>query len=128
MLSLLTFTAILVGCTTPAAVDIPLDSDADGLLDTEEVDLGTDPTNPDSDGDTYEDGYELTSYTDPTDASDHPYAGGWEIGACRHDLTGTGNNVGNIAYQFELVDQHDEVVRLHDFCDREIIIISGAMS
>lgn len=34
---------------------VDLDDDDDGLLDTEEIALGTDPLNPDSDGDTYND-------------------------------------------------------------------------
>jgi len=36
-----------------------LDSDGDGLFDSEELELGTDPVNPDTDGDVLEDGYEV---------------------------------------------------------------------
>jgi hypothetical protein len=47
------------------------DTDGDGLLDGQEVnDLGTDPRNADSDGDTCRDGDELTGGTNPLDGTD----------------------------------------------------------
>lgn len=127
MTVLLVLAALLGACATPTAVDLPLDSDGDGLLDPDEVAAGTDPANVDSDADSYEDGTEVASYTDPTDPDDHPYAGGWPIDSCRNDIVGTGKNVGDVAWQFELVDQYDEVVRLHDFCNQAILIISGSV-
>ena len=43
-----------------------LDSDQDGLQDIYEDDIGTDPFNPDTDGDNLPDGFEvLYSSTDP---------------------------------------------------------------
>ncbi|HPQ94677.1 MAG: hypothetical protein KDI44_04100 [Thiothrix sp.] len=39
-----------------------LDSDGDGLSDAEEASLGTDPNNPDTDGDGLPDGLEVDSY------------------------------------------------------------------
>ncbi|MDO6493124.1 hypothetical protein Q4515_17175, partial [Cellulophaga sp. 2_MG-2023] len=46
------------------------DSDNDGLLDGEEITLGTDPNNPDTDGDTILDGQEVTDNTNPLDDCD----------------------------------------------------------
>lgn len=47
------------------------DSDADGLLDGEEVNThGTDPLNPDTDSDGVSDGDEVTNGTNPTDPAD----------------------------------------------------------
>jgi hypothetical protein len=44
----------------------PVDSDNDGLTDGEEADLGTDPNDPDTDGDSIDDGAEVNTYgTDP---------------------------------------------------------------
>jgi hypothetical protein len=44
-----------------------VDSDGDGLTDSEEIAIGTDPNDPDSDDDGLEDGYEYdTLHTDPT--------------------------------------------------------------
>ena len=47
----------------PSADDI--DSDCDGLTDTDEDDYGTDPLKPDTDGDGIPDGYEIDHGTDP---------------------------------------------------------------
>lgn len=41
------------------------DSDGDGVLDSDEIGVGTDPSNPDSDGDGLSDGDELSFGTDP---------------------------------------------------------------
>jgi hypothetical protein len=47
---------------------IGLDADGDGLLDGEELAIGTDPDNPDTDGDGLTDGEEVETYgTDPLD-------------------------------------------------------------
>ncbi|MBN2133323.1 MAG: right-handed parallel beta-helix repeat-containing protein [Sedimentisphaerales bacterium] len=45
------------------------DYDDDGLLDGQEYDWETDPTRPDSDGDTMKDGAEVLAGTDPLDSS-----------------------------------------------------------
>jgi len=101
------------------------DSDNDGVSDGAEVRASTNPLNPDSDGDGWTDGEEST--TDPLDASDHPYLGGWETDACRDTTEATGNDVGEIAEDFALYDQYGETVRLHAFCDHAVLIISTAM-
>ena len=51
------------------------DTDGDGLLDGAEVELGTDPTLSDTDGDGFTDGEELTEGTSPTDGDDLPLSG-----------------------------------------------------
>lgn len=50
-------------------VDNP-DFDGDGILNTDEVTLGTDPNNPDTDGDGVPDGTEVTNGSDPLDPCD----------------------------------------------------------
>jgi type II secretory pathway pseudopilin PulG len=65
--------AQLVGATqtaaynqTQAAISGQLDSDGDGLTDNQELEIGTDPFNPDTDGDGLSDGEEvLRRNTDP---------------------------------------------------------------
>ncbi|MEM9257635.1 MAG: hypothetical protein AAGA91_19520 [Pseudomonadota bacterium] len=70
----------------------PVDTDEDGLFDdvetntgvfVDENDTGTDPNNPDSDGDGLLDGAELTFGTDPTDtdSDDDGVPDGAEVGA-----------------------------------------------
>ncbi|WP_437395725.1 gliding motility-associated C-terminal domain-containing protein [Flagellimonas lutimaris] len=46
------------------------DRDNDGLSDDNEIELGTDPDNADTDGDTIEDGQEVADGTDPLDSCD----------------------------------------------------------
>ena len=116
---------LAVGCAY-SEVDVPYDEDGDGLMTEDETAYGTDPQKADSDGDSYDDGVEVAGNTDPTNRSDHPYEGGWPIDACRWDIDGTGVEVGGIAPDFELEDQHGEMVRLHDFCGKAILLTFGA--
>jgi hypothetical protein len=125
MRSLLLALPIVAACSPDLNID--LDSDADGLLDDEERDLGTDPGLPDTDGDGYDDGEEMDSYTDPLNAADHPLEGGWDVGKCRFEIQSTGNGVGQIANDFGLADQFEyDTVRLHDFCHKEVLIVYGS--
>jgi len=48
------------------------DRDLDRLIDANETICGTDPNNPDSDGDGYPDGMEVWARTNPLDSSSHP--------------------------------------------------------
>jgi len=49
------------------------DDDNDGLSDIDEINIyGTNPLNPDTDGDTVDDGFEVEEGLDPTDGSDCP--------------------------------------------------------
>jgi hypothetical protein len=52
--------------------DAEKDPDGDGLTNEEEEEIGTDPHNPDTDGDGYPDGWEEDNGYDPTDPDDHP--------------------------------------------------------
>ena len=102
------------------------DDDHDGLTNGEEEDLGTDPNSADTDGDGYDDGDEVDRYTDPLSRDDHPYTGGYPIDSCRFDVQATGNDVGQVAKNFTLKDMHGESVRLHDFCDRAVVVVVSA--
>ncbi len=55
------------------------DDDGDGLLDTEELELGTDPRLADSDGDGFTDGEEVEAESDPLSAEDVPDTNGLNI-------------------------------------------------
>ena len=116
----------LVGLGCFADVKIDADADGDGLLASEEATLGTDPANPDSDDDGWDDGEEVSGHTDPLLDTDKPYEGGWTIGACRDDIVATGQAVGQVANDFGLLDQFGETVHLHDFCDRTVWLVFAA--
>lgn len=113
-----------VACISDVSID--LDGDADGLLDSDEVALGSDPGTPDSDEDGWLDGEEADQNTDPTDAADKPYQNGWPIDACRDDVEPTGTSEGEVSDGFELTNQFGEVVRLHDFCDQVVFMVFSA--
>lgn len=90
----------LVACG-PRELDPLADEDGDGITNGEESELGSDPRN----------------------ADDVPYAGGWAMDAhCRGDVQATGNGEGQIAEDFALVDQFGEEFHLHDFCDHVILV------
>jgi len=82
---------------------------------------GLDPAG-DEDGDGYSNGDEEAAGSDPLDAADVPYLGGWTKDACRHDVQATGNDVGQVAEDFALQDQYGETLKLHDFCDHVVLI------
>ena len=113
-----------VGC---AELKVDIDADEDGLLTSEEEALGTDPLEPDSDGDGHLDGDEATGGFNPLDAESHPYKGGYTTIPCEDGVPdGTGYAVGQISPSFELVDQHDEIVTLSDFCGQAVVIETSA--
>ena len=102
------------------------DRDGDGLTNAEEAAIGSNPDAADTDRDTWDDGIEVDNHTDPLDGFDHPYEGGWAIDPCRDETYGSSNTPGSVAEQFSLMDQHGDPVRLHDFCDRVVVLASAA--
>ena len=62
-------------------IDFAVDSDEDGLSDAEELQLGTNPHNPDTDGDGLSDYYEANNVTDPLlyDSDGDGYSDGYEV-------------------------------------------------
>jgi hypothetical protein len=78
----------LYSCLDPRSNDVGLDPDSDGLTNLQEFqtgtpfDLGTDPCNPDTDGDGLTDGAEASTHgTDPVDADtdDDAFGDGVEV-------------------------------------------------
>lgn len=69
-----------------------------------------------------------TSQSEPTDPDvlDSPYIGRWPVGDCRAEVVPTGHAPGEIAEDFALLDQFGDHVHLHDFCNREVVLISAA--
>ena len=123
MLRLLLSTLVLSGC---ADIKADIDSDIDGLLNSQEDTLGTDPNNDDSDGDGHTDGAEYQAGFDPLDPESHPYFGDYPTKPCDPQPASTGYAVGDISPDFELVDQHGEMVSLSDFCDKTVVIETSA--
>ena len=103
-----------IDCDDTDAFLTPVDSDADGLNDCEEQELGTDPEKVDSDGDGFADADEVDCVSNPADANEQCYACGWEHND-PGSLVSTGNDYGDVVGNVQLPDQCDEVVDLWDF-------------
>ena len=91
----------LVACGGERELDPTADEDGDGFSNAEEAALGS----------------------DPRDDTDIPYKGGWAKDAhCRGQVSPTGNDAGEIAEDFALVDQYGDAFHLHDFCDSVLLV------
>ena len=101
--------AFAVGC---AGSDKEDDDDDDDSLD---------PSG-DEDGDGFTNGDEDAAGSDPLDATDIPYEGGWVKSRCPEDLEATGDAPGQIAPDFTLEDQHGQAWSLHDFCGETVML------
>jgi len=107
----------LAGCGEDAGeerCDPEGDADADGLLDCDEQELGTDPLNADSDGDGFSDAAELDCVSDPLNIEEACYECGWE----HNDpgtLTSEGSGQNDVVGDIQLVDQCGEMVDMWDF-------------
>ncbi|MGC6510213.1 MAG: hypothetical protein ACON4U_17470 [Myxococcota bacterium] len=108
---LLTFTLLFTAC------GVKLDDGEATDLDN----LYIDPDG-DEDEDGWTNGEELDQGTDPFNAYDVPYIGGWKKDSCRDEIDPTGNGIGDVAEDFGLVDQFGDRVSLHDFCNRVVLI------
>ena len=90
------------------------DIDNDGLVECEEISLGLDVENADSDGDGHTDGDEMACKSDPTDAADVCYACGW-IKNDPGTLVETGSEIGDTIANISLIDQCGDNVDIWDF-------------
>ncbi len=79
--------------------------------------------NGDEDGDGYTNGEEEAGGSDPYDADDVPYQGGWRKDIeCNGDIVPEGDDVGQIANNFQVKDQFGDMLNLYDFCNRVVLI------
>lgn len=145
-----TFLAALLALALLGCPADDTDTDGDGLLDTEEEDLGTDPeladsdgdglddgaevddhgTDPlatDSDGDGYPDGAEVEHETDPTDDEDGIYEGGWPWNTGKDDwdapdLDDTADEGDRVGHLVGF-DQFGDEVDIYDFGNQGVPII-----
>jgi len=132
-----------------------VDSDGDGLFDSEEADLGTDPANTDSDtdglsdgdevntystdplvadsdGDTYIDSYEIMEDTDPNNADSRIYVGYWPYNPTKDEMEkaefkGSAAE-GDILPWFAWTDQFGDTVDIYDFANQgklTVVDLSG---
>ena len=93
-------------------------------VDTAEPDVDTDS---DTDTDTDTDSDTDTDTDSDTDADTLPsYTGGYNVAPCDGGVSSTGYSVGDVAMDFQLMDQHGEYVRLSDFCENSVLLVAAA--
>ncbi len=151
LLPILALFAPLAACAptpeggTSSSVDV--DSDGDGLLDSEEAALGTDPNLADTDGDGFDDGQEVEDGTNPLYVYSHTYTGGYDVGFCDNPpdeaaagptgtvefqyggqtYTWTAYQEGDTLANMTLYDAYGEEVTLYSFCGKYVLIFVSAM-
>jgi hypothetical protein len=114
---------LLAGCVGPGGGGGGLpDTDGDGLADEWEQERDLDSESVDTDEDGWTDDEEVYGFADPLDEMDHPYDGGWERSPWPEDLESAGQDVGDIADDFRLLDQFGEEVSLWSFYGRVILV------
>jgi thiol-disulfide isomerase/thioredoxin len=144
---------MLVSCQREAYTpdDATSDVDGDGLTFSEEMEFGTDPNNPDTDGDelsdglevkiygsnpldidtdddTYQDNHEVIEGTDPTARKDRIYIGYWPYNPDKDEMAKPAWNslfdVGKKFPRYKATDQYGDKVELYDFAylDKKIIV------
>ena len=60
------------------------------------------------------------------DVGESASMGAWASGACTTQIEGTGNVAGDIALDFSQMDQFGGMLRLHDYCDKVVLLIGSA--
>ena len=108
-----------------AAEQIP-DSDGDGLADSFEDEVGTDPDAEDIDGDGFLDGDEWSDFSDPMNEFDFEYEGGYAHFPYPEDIEGEGSAVGQVIQDFTLVDYYGQEVQLYTFYGNVIHAFAAA--
>lgn len=123
-----------LSCTQSCGIDtsgcVIFDEDQDQLTIYDEEAWGTDPLNPDTDGDGVLDGVEAHNGSDPLNWTSWPgHIGGWPNHlqmAIDAQLTPTGYNEGDVIFNRTWTDQFGQVVNLHQFYGYVTVLTVGA--
>ena len=119
-------------CTIVADACTIIDDDLDGLSLAGETAAGTDPANPDSDGDGILDGAEVDNGANPLEIFSWPQGlGMWpnRLEASKEGLTGVqlGWGEGDVLFNQPWTDQFGQRVQLHQFYGYVVVLSVGAV-
>lgn len=118
-------------CVIDTTACVVIDRDDDGLNEDAEELLGTDPDNPDTDGDGFTDSEEVDGGSDPLNYASWPIGTGkWPnrlADAQAVGLAGQGWGTGEIAPNIPLTDQFGGAAELHQFYGYGVVIAVGAV-
>ena len=122
-------TVTLLSACAPEPVDEgPVDSDGDLLTDEFEIEIATDPNDPDTDGDGYTDAEEHFTYFSPRNDADFPYVGQyprgplWRGSSWDEMAEGDGWNEGDFSESWTTVDQHGQELKLKRFYGQVVLM------
>jgi thiol-disulfide isomerase/thioredoxin len=123
-----------VGCTSECTLEVSqcviLDEDFDQLNIYDEAAFGTDPLNPDSDGDGILDGLEVQNASDPLNAYSWPQGlGMWPnrlAAAAADGVVGSGWGSGQTVWNIGWLDQFGQIVQLHQLYGYVVVLSIGA--
>ncbi len=101
-----------------------VDWDDDGLPNSFEDEIGSDPTNNDTDGDGFLDGTEYYAYFRPADDTDYPYTGDYPRAPIPADgeIEGQGYNQFDVSPDFTITDQFGQDLYLHRFYGNIVVV------
>jgi hypothetical protein len=117
-------------CTIDTSACVILDEDDDQLNIYDEGYWGTDPLNPDTDGDGVLDGEEIINGSDALNPASWPgWAGIWPNNlqdSIDAGVTGTGQSIGEVIPDVVWTDQNGKQVNLHQFYGYVVVLSLGA--
>lgn len=129
LLTTLTSITLLAACAPgDGEPDGPVDSDGDLLMDDFEIQIATDPDDPDTDGDGYTDAEEHFTYFIPRNDEDFPYVGKYPRGplmrgsAWDEVSAEDGWDEGDFTNSWTTVDQHGQELKLKRFYGQVVLM------
>ena len=111
----------------PTAVD-----ESNSNTENNNGDNGSSGQNPDetNDGGTDGNNNENTNREPASEPSMEPeipsYIGGYNVNPCTTNVQPSGYGIGQVAGDFQLVDQYGETLRLSDFCGNTVVLVAAA--
>ena len=141
-MKILTFFLTLIGCFEPQPQYINTkdddsdsgDNSGDGTHENQDSNQDDNPNGSTSESDSSGNNSDNSNNTneepehqEPSSEPELPtYSGGYNVNLCSPETQATGYAVGQVAGDFELIDQYGENLRLSDFCGNTVLLVAAA--